>query len=62
MKSIDVIVKADGSSNVTTSGFTGSECQDASRFLESALGESNSEQRTAEFYRCGVTQQQQTRQ
>ncbi len=34
MKTIELIVAADGSSRVETKGFAGSECQSASRFLE----------------------------
>ena len=62
MKTIDVIVSPDGSSRVETKGFAGSECRQASRFLEQALGQKHNEQLTADFYRNEVSQQQQARQ
>ena len=62
MKQIEIIVAPDGSSRVETKGFAGSSCQQASRFLEQALGEKQSEQLTAEFYRTNVSQEQQARQ
>ena len=62
MKTIDVIVAPDGSSRVQTNGFTGSQCKEASRFLEQALGTKQSEQLTADFYRTQSTETQQARQ
>lgn len=62
MKTIDVIVAPDGSSRVQTNGFTGSQCKEASRFLEQALGSIESEQLTADFYRVETAQTQQARQ
>ena len=47
---IEIIVKPDGQTVVETKGFTGSSCRDASRFIEQALGQRESEQLTAEFY------------
>ncbi len=61
MKRIELIVSPDGSSRVETKGFTGTECQQASRFLEQALGLQQEERLTAEFYRQDVGQQQQAR-
>ena len=49
-KIIEVLVAADGSTKVETKGFSGPECQQASRFVEVALGHRVGEQRTAEFY------------
>lgn len=57
MKTITVTVAPDGSSRVQTDGFTGRSCQDASRFLEAALGKQQREQLTAEFYRQSESQQ-----
>jgi hypothetical protein len=62
LKTIDVIVAPDGSSRVQTNGFTGSQCKEASRFLEQALGTIQSEQLTADFYRTQSTETQQVRQ
>ena len=39
MKTIEITVAPDGSSEVETKGYVGSECQQASRFLEDAIGE-----------------------
>ena len=38
MKTIEIIVSSTGQTQVETKGFAGSECRDASRFLEEALG------------------------
>jgi hypothetical protein len=50
MKTIKIIVSPTGQARVETKGFTGSECREASRFIEKALGKRTSEQLTAEFY------------
>jgi hypothetical protein len=62
LKTISVIVARDGSSRIETSGFSGPQCKDASRFLEQALGLKQSEQLTADFYRGQTSQTQQARQ
>ncbi|PQO43834.1 DUF2997 domain-containing protein [Blastopirellula marina] len=49
-KTIEVIVAADGTSRVETNGFAGSDCREASLFLEQALGAANAEQLKPEFY------------
>jgi len=49
-KTIAIIVAPDGSSRVETKGFSGSDCQAASRFVEQALGKSTGEQLKPEFY------------
>jgi hypothetical protein len=49
-KIIRVIVSPRGETKVQTKGFSGSECREASRFIEQALGQPVSEQLTAEFY------------
>ena len=51
VNSIEVIISPDGSSRLETKGFRGSECRQASRFLEQALGIRRAEQLTDEFYR-----------
>ena len=43
MKTIEIIVTPKGESRVETKGFIGSECREASRFVESALGKMSSE-------------------
>lgn len=62
MKSIDVTVSPDGSTRVETHGFTGTECQQASRFLEKALGQTLKETTTAEFFQQNASQSQPARQ
>jgi hypothetical protein len=47
---IEITVSPDGKSNVETKGFLGSECREASRFLETALGTRVSETLTNAFY------------
>lgn len=49
-KVIEVIVSPSGESRVETKGFSGTSCQQASRFLEAALGARLTDQCTAEFY------------
>jgi len=50
MKTITVVVSPDGQAKVETKGFSGSECLEASEFIEKSLGERLSEKRTAEYY------------
>ncbi|MCR9293642.1 MAG: DUF2997 domain-containing protein [bacterium] len=47
-------VSPDGSTEVRTEGFTGSQCRQASEFLERSLGSRQSEQLTAEFFNATV--------
>jgi len=59
---IEIIVSPDGNTTVTTKGFTGQSCRDASKFIEQALGQRVNEQLTAEFHQAQpLTQQQQQR-
>lgn len=57
MKTIEIIVQPDGQTKMETKGFVGSECQQASKFLERALGQRTSEQLTAEFYAKATEQE-----
>ena len=50
MKSIEIVVSPKGESRVETKGFTGSECQKASQFLEMALGKQTNASLKPEFY------------
>ena len=52
---IEVIVSPTGQTQVQTKGFTGAGCQQASRFLESAMGNRLGERLTAEFHQPAVT-------
>ncbi|QEG41335.1 DUF2997 domain-containing protein [Roseimaritima ulvae] len=62
MSTIIVIVSPQGDSNIETHGFAGSQCREASRFLEQALGAVTQEKLTSEFYATAQTESQQTRQ
>lgn len=57
MKTIEIIVSSAGMSTVVTKGFAGSDCQQASRFLEKTLGKEMREQLTPEFYAVQNTRQ-----
>jgi hypothetical protein len=50
MKSIEIVINTKGETTVQTKGFTGSSCRDASRLIEQALGQMQSDKPTAEFY------------
>ena len=50
MKTIEITVGPKGETTVQTRGFAGSECRDASRFVEQALGTRSAESLTAEYY------------
>ena len=50
MKTIDIIVSPSGETTVTTRGFVGASCRDASKFVEEALGRRTAERLTAEFH------------
>jgi hypothetical protein len=49
---IELIVSPTGETVAETKGFAGSSCQQASRFLEQALGKSTDEKLTAGFYQA----------
>ena len=57
MKTIEIIVSPKGETTVTTRGFAGSSCRQASGFIEKTLGRRTSEQLTAEFHQQAVQQQ-----
>jgi Protein of unknown function (DUF2997) len=58
MKLIEITVDSKGQSKVETRGFSGSECREASKFIEQALGQRTGEQVTAEFYQTQPHDQQ----
>jgi glycine/serine hydroxymethyltransferase len=47
---IIISIKEDGSTAVTTQGFKGKSCTNASQFIEEALGKIASLKRTGEYY------------
>jgi hypothetical protein len=58
LKIIEITVDSKGQSRVETCGFSGSECREASKFIEQALGSPTGEKLTAEFYQSQPTDQQ----
>jgi hypothetical protein len=58
MKRIEITVSPEGQSRVETHGFLGSECRDASRFLEKALGQQTDEVLKTEFHQTASNEQQ----
>lgn len=56
---IEVVVSPKGEAVVQTKGFAGSDCLQASKFLEDALGVVSRDRKTAEFYAAGQTESQQ---
>lgn len=49
-RTIEIVVSPEGQTTVQTTGFTGSTCREASKFLQETLGQRISENLTAEFY------------
>ena len=56
-KTIEIVVTPTGQTQVQTRGFVGSECRQASQFIEQALGKQTGEQLTAEFHQQASQQQ-----
>ena len=56
-KTIEIVVSPTGQMQVQTKGFVGSQCRQASQFIEQALGQRTSEQLTAEFHQQSSQQQ-----
>ena len=59
MKTIEIIVSPKGETTVTTRGFTGSSCREASKFIEQALGQQTGEHLTAELHQTQSVEQEQ---
>lgn len=57
-KVIEILVSPKGETTVTTRGFAGSSCRDASKFIEQALGQQIGERLTAEFHQGQHVSQQ----
>ena len=60
-KTIEVVITPQAETTVTTRGFVGAECREASQPIERALGVQTKEQLTSEYYasQAAETQQQQ---
>lgn len=57
---IEVIVSPQGEVTMQTKGYAGSECLQASRFLEQALGVVTNDQETTEYLETETAQQHTT--
>lgn len=55
---IEVTVSPQGETKIQTKGYEGPRCQEASKFLEQALGLVTAEQKTSEFYASATARQQ----
>jgi len=62
LKTIEIIVSPTGQSRLETRGFQGTACREASRFLETALGQQTSQTLKTEFHASEMTQQNQIEQ
>ena len=51
MKSIEIIVSPTGELRIDAVGFSGADCDQATAFLEEALGKVEAKHRKPEFYR-----------
>jgi hypothetical protein len=58
---IEVIVTPTGESTVQTKGFAGSDCLQASKYVEESLGISTGERKTPEFFAAAETERQEVR-
>jgi len=54
---IEVTVSPKGETTVQTKGFAGSDCLQASKFLEQALGVSTADHKTSEYYQSAANEQ-----
>ena len=58
MKTVEIVVSPKGETVVTTKGFAGSSCREASKFVEQALGQRTGERLTSEFHADHRVEQQ----
>jgi hypothetical protein len=54
---IELTVSPRGETTLQTKGYAGADCQQASQYLEQALGIVASERKTAEWYQSTATEQ-----
>ena len=50
MKVVEIIITASGRLTINAAGFAGSDCEQATAFLEQALGQLTARQRKLEYY------------
>jgi hypothetical protein len=55
---IEVLVSPTGEVSVQTRGYAGSDCLQASQFLEQSLGVTSADRKTTEFYEVVPAEQQ----
>lgn len=53
-KHIEIIVQPNGQLQIEANGFTGTDCEQATRFLEEALGCPTTRKRTPDYYRANT--------
>lgn len=56
MRIIEVIVSPQGEASIQTKGYAGSDCLQAGRWLEQALGIASAERKTAEYYQTAAAE------
>jgi hypothetical protein len=54
-RTIEMIISPTGEATLQTKGFAGSECREASKFLERTLGQVVADTPTAEMYQAAET-------
>lgn len=54
---IEVIVSPSGETTIQTKGYSGSDCLQASKWLEQAIGVSTTDRKTAEYFQAETTEQ-----
>lgn len=58
MPQIEILISSQGTTRVRTLGFSGSECRQASEFLEKGLGQTTHESLTPEFFQVSQQREQ----
>jgi hypothetical protein len=54
MRTIELMIRPDGSTRLETRGFQGSSCREADAFLRTALGQVTTDQQTSEYHAVRV--------
>jgi hypothetical protein len=58
-RSIEILIAPDGSVSIDAIGFKGADCEQATRFLEQALGATAARTRKPEYHQAARTRHQQ---
>ncbi len=59
MKTVEIIINTSGQLTLNAAGFSGTDCEKATAFLEQALGKLTAQQRKPEFYQRNKRNRQQ---